>query len=620
MRRITLIFPLLLICLSAIAEVPLKIPGDLTINQSHPRLFIDNDEFAQMKKQISWGYNEALVKMHNGYLEMAIQSVDKNDHFEFKKSSSGKRMLATSRKALRELGACSYAYRYTKNKKYLERASMILDDVCSFETWNPSHYLDVAEMAVGVALAYDWLYDKLAPQVREKCEQMIKSQLFETSEVPRYKKRFLAHNNWGQVLNCALACAAVAFYDTNPDLCQRYIRRAVTDNAMTVESNYAPDGIYPEGSTYWSYGTGFQILLNSAVWGVYGSDFGLSEAQGFQKSAEFVVFSMGNIRKAFNYSDSREKRFSVPGLWYFAYRFNEPDLVYNELKSVASKSNYNYTDRIGFIHIYYASKCPIDNLQPFYKNVFYGHGPNPMVMARTGWKKGDCYLAAKGGGTQNNHSHMDAGSFVYEDAGVRWVSDPPYPSYEKSEVVLAGLNSSLWKMDQTSMRWKQFGYNNAQHSTLTINGKDHCCSGSALLEQVYDSPERKGGRFDLSSTFAGDVKSAYRTICIVDDSFLEVEDEIVALDSLDAHVRWNVTTEANVKVTDDGIVLSSGDKQMFLKAEGYKVVYTDQMYKPQNVPQELDVFYNSELSYAAFTFVVPAGQKVIVRTTLKRMR
>lgn len=620
MKRIAAVLTLILIYASAMAGVQLNIPEDLSISQGHPRLFIDNKEFAQMKKQIGWGYNEALVKMHESYLEMATQSVEKNDPFEFKKSSSGKRLLSVSRKALRELGACSYAYRFTKNSKYLERASEILDDVCSFETWNPSHYLDVAEMAVGVSLAYDWLYAKLSPELKEKCERMIQTQLFETSEEPRHRKKFLAHNNWGQVLNCALACASVSFYETNPEKCQQYIRRAVTDNAQTIEFNYAPDGIYPEGSTYWSYGTGFQIMLNSAVSNVYGSDFGLSQAQGFQKSAEFVVFSMGNLKKSYNYSDSREKRFSVPGLWYFAHSFKEPDLIYNELKSVTSKNNYKFTDRIGFIHIYYASKCPIENLQPFYKNVFYGHGPNPMVMARTGWKKGDLYLAAKGGGTQNNHSHMDAGSFVYEAAGVRWVSEPPYPSYEKSEVALAALKASLWKMDQTSLRWKQFGYNNAHHSTLTINGKDHCCSGSALLDQVYDSPERKGGRFDLTSTFAGDVRSAYRTVCIVDDSYLEVVDEIVALDSCDAHVRWNITTETDVKVEGDGIVLSAGERKMFLKAEGCEVVYTDKMYKPQNVPQELDEFYNNDMSYAAYTFVVPAGQKVTVRTTLKRIR
>ena len=102
------------------------------------------------------------------------------------------------------------------------------------------------------------------------------------------------------------------------------------------------------------------------------------------------------------------------------------------------------------------------------------------------------------------------------------------------------------------------------------------------------------------------------------DSYLEVVDEITALDTLDAHVRWNITTETDVKVEKDGIMLTEGSKVMFLKAEGCDVTYTDKMYKPQNVPPVLDNFYENDLSYAAFTFVVPAGQKVIVRTTLKR--
>ena len=82
MKRIAAFLTFFLIYASAIAEVQLNIPEDLTISEGHPRLFINNKEFAQMKKQISWGYNTALVKMHESYLELAAQSVEDNDPFE----------------------------------------------------------------------------------------------------------------------------------------------------------------------------------------------------------------------------------------------------------------------------------------------------------------------------------------------------------------------------------------------------------------------------------------------------------------------------------------------------------------------------------------------------------
>lgn len=39
--------------------------------------------------------------------------------------------------------------------------------------WNPSHFLDVAEMTGGLAIGYDWLYDDLSPESREKIRQAI---------------------------------------------------------------------------------------------------------------------------------------------------------------------------------------------------------------------------------------------------------------------------------------------------------------------------------------------------------------------------------------------------------------------------------------------------------------
>jgi hypothetical protein len=141
----------------------------------------------------------------------------------------------------------------------------------------------------------------------------------------------------------------------------------------------------------------------------------------------------------------------------------------------------------------------------------------------------------------------------------------------------------------------------------------------ATLEEVFDSKDRKGGTFDLTSTYADQAKAVKRSVYIADDERLEVIDTVTALDSLDAHVRWNIPTDAQVSVTDEGIVLSVKNKQMLLSAEGCDVTYTTEMLKPEGVPAELDVFYNVKQKFAAFTFTVPAGKTVTVKTTLKRI-
>ena len=50
---------------------------------------------------------------------------------------------------------------------------------------------------------------------------------------------------------------------------------------------YRPDGVYPEGSTYWGYGTAFSVVTNAMLESAFGTDFGLGDYPGFKDSAYF---------------------------------------------------------------------------------------------------------------------------------------------------------------------------------------------------------------------------------------------------------------------------------------------------------------------------------------------
>ena len=328
----------LLISLSAVGASP----------KSHPALFVDDAEFSKMKKTILSGRHKPLSTMHSTYMKMADECVTKDKPVTFSRNESGK-LLKVSREALRQIGCCAYAYRFTKDPRYLWRAESVLNYVCDFPTWNPEHYLDVAEMATAVAIGYDWLYYKLDKQTLTKCENAIKSYLFDTAgqDTPYYK-HYRMTNNWGQVLNAGLVVSCIAFKDVYPELSATLLNRAIADNSEFMSLSYAPDGIYPEGHMYWLYGTSYQIMMISALEHYSGSDSGLSECKGFDKSAWFEIFTSGNSGKAFNYSDSSVKIKQHPQLWYFADRFGWPEIVYNE--------EHEQNDNLGFLWIYYASK------------------------------------------------------------------------------------------------------------------------------------------------------------------------------------------------------------------------------------------------------------------------
>lgn len=76
----------------------------------------------------------------------------------------GKRLLAISRIALKRIYYLSYVYRMTGDKKYAHRAEQEMLAVSRFTDWNPTHFLDVGEMVMALAIGYDWLYDSLQPR------------------------------------------------------------------------------------------------------------------------------------------------------------------------------------------------------------------------------------------------------------------------------------------------------------------------------------------------------------------------------------------------------------------------------------------------------------------------
>src|SRR6266851_4042147 len=57
-------------------------------------------------------------------------------------------------------------YRISGETKYLERAVTELRAAAAFPDWNPSHFLDVAEMTHAFAIGYDWLFHDLSPEDR----------------------------------------------------------------------------------------------------------------------------------------------------------------------------------------------------------------------------------------------------------------------------------------------------------------------------------------------------------------------------------------------------------------------------------------------------------------------
>ncbi|MCZ6704191.1 MAG: heparinase, partial [Ignavibacteria bacterium] len=84
-----------------------------------------------------------------------------------KRRKIGRRLLQVSHTYLKRILFLSYSYRLTNDEKYLRQAEKELLSASSFSDWNPSHFLDVAEMTTALAIGYDWLYNDLDKNSRQ---------------------------------------------------------------------------------------------------------------------------------------------------------------------------------------------------------------------------------------------------------------------------------------------------------------------------------------------------------------------------------------------------------------------------------------------------------------------
>ena len=139
-----------------------------TLKPGHPRLLFTADSLAAAIKSAQT--DPLREKMHRQVVRAAeVQLKDAPIRYVL----VGPRMLDQSRKALAQVTTCAMAYRLTGDARFADRARDVMLTAAAFPDWNPSHFLDVAEMATALGLGYDWLYDRLTPDERAKIKRAL---------------------------------------------------------------------------------------------------------------------------------------------------------------------------------------------------------------------------------------------------------------------------------------------------------------------------------------------------------------------------------------------------------------------------------------------------------------
>lgn len=538
----------------------------------HPRLLLGDGDIAAMRELPSRSENAAAVHAR------IIAECDKIlDTAPVERVMTGRRLLVSSN-ALQRIFYLSYAYLTTQDERYAARAEQEMLAASAFSDWNPSHFLDVSEMTMALAIGYDWLHDRLSRHSRSIIGTAIYEKGLRASENSGHAWFFRADNNWNQVCNAGMIYGALATYERAPEYCKALIEKCLASNP-TAQKCYDPDGGYPEGFGYWSYGTGFEVMLVAALQSSLGTDAGIAAQESFMRSATFMTYMVAPSGKCYNFYDSRPGASCLPAKYWFARQMNDPSVVAVDEQFI--RQGRVPSDRLLPIYMLFASGLDLSHSRLPAARVWVNHGIAPVFIYRGGWSDpDDTYFAIKGGRASSNHAHMDAGSFIYESDGVRWAVDLGSHDYNRLEQ--AGVD--LWNMRQDSPRWEIFRLGVESHNTLTFNGHRHDVNGMAEIVEHHDNQRSKGVSIDLTAVFAADAKNVVRTAELDKNDRLTITDRI-ANGAQAATVSWNMATEADAEIVDTNTILLRQDgKQLYLKlrtkADAEAVIRPDHQYKP----------------------------------------
>ncbi len=524
----------------------------------HPRLMLLKGEETQIKELIA---SDAMwKKMHDVIIGECNVIITKP---ELERVMTGRRLLGTSRELLRRVFFLSYGYRMTANKRYLEKAEKEMLAVSRFTDWNPSHFLDVAEMTMGVAIGYDWLFNELSENTRKTIKQAIVQKGLNPSKESKYNWWLKTENNWNQVCNAGMTFGALAVQEDYPSLANEIIERAFASIPLSMEV-YKPEGVYPEGYGYWGYGTTFNILFICAVEKALGTDRGLSRSPGFLQTSDFLKHMIAPSGKNFNWSDNGLGASLSPAMFWLAQKSDKPSVLWSE-KTFLKTDNFSKFKSIRELPaiMIWGKNIPLDKITEPKEKFWIGQGSNPVAMMRTSWTDPNAiYLGFKSGSPSVNHGHMDVGSFIMEADGVRWSSDPGMQNYESLE----SKGMSIFGRTQDAQRWTIYRMNNHSHNVITIDNQHQQVKGYGKIDAYSDAEAFSYVVSDISSIYDGQMKQVVRGVAMKDGKYVVVRDEVETLGK-ETKLKWAMFTFADVELGENSAILNQDNKKLYIQVK-----------------------------------------------------
>lgn len=519
--------------------IPVAFAEDLlgNLRQEHPRLIWTPADITSVKQTIA--SDPTAAKWHRQIMKTAGGYLAKPD---IRYDLSNKKLLVESRAILSRLTTFAGLYRLDGDERFLQAAKKEMLNAASFPDWNPASFLATAEMTNALGLGYDWLYAELTPAEREA----IRAAIIEKGLKPGLKIHAsgrswpMVKNNWNAVCNGGLVVGALAIADTDPEIANQVLV-AVRKSLPKGLLDFAPDGGWPEGISYWAYTTSYTAFSFSSLQSALGTDFGFTKTPGFPDTGNFAIQGIGNSGQNFNFADSSTRTGAVPQMFWLARTFGKPAYDAWERLNADSKPSIFHLIWFNLQFSYPKSK---EALLAMARSVKFDGIQTAFL--RSGSGDSEIFVGIKGGDNATNHAHLDLGSFVLDHAGQRFADELGPDSY-----TLPGYFGKE--------RWSYYRLRTEGQNTLTLDGENQSSKGVAKIIRFSGDAIHPFAIIDLSAGYPA-AEKILRGIALDGKGGALLQDEIRT--GKPVEITWHLHTEANLALHGKTATLTKGGKTL----------------------------------------------------------
>ncbi len=446
----------------------------------------------------------------------------------------------------------AFAYQVTRDDRFARLTYDYCVELVDWDHWGPGHFLNCADTATAVAIAYDWCYDawvRLGLDTKHVADGIyyhgaLQGYLVTIGEPDAHGRANgnssyypTMRNNWNAVCTKGVAAACLAImdyegFDENTKVeavinntrleygakVKEVTTHTIAENYKTLVLTgidiYAPDGSYEESVSYWSYGAGAVFQYAQILTSAMGSDAGIMDTWGLDRTCYSILHMVSSDFTVFAYNDGSVRGGCDSG--YFSY--------------VADVINDDFLRYVRKTHIQDHKQRPSVSDAIFYRNIDdvedmemplqYHHVGIHGYTLRSSWEKGAIFAGLLGGDNDDGHGHIDAGQWVYYNKDIEFFEDIGPDGYNTYNYF---SNNHMYKTTVEG------------HNVILLQSQQDKVPAGQLRTSVSPITETYVNEYgtyaitDTSPAFGGYFLSANRGIMLTNDrKTVIIQDEIVS--------------------------------------------------------------------------------------------